>query len=528
MKNEVLLILFILVLVNPSVFSFLNKRSKRLTKKSYSYTLNQRAVNYCGASQPQNRPQPGGNQQNQGRNRGQFNNQQYRPQPHNPQPYSPQPNRPQPYSPQPNRPQPYSPQPNRPQPYSPQPYRPQPYSPQPYSPQPNRHQPINPQPYRPQPYRPQPQPQYNPYDPNSRSRYQHMKKELNGERFTPPNNKILLKYKKNIIYPDDNQEPQKEKEASNNKNNSKSAHKKRKYSEQYNNKYPNRNQYQPQPGFNRQQQHNFQPTFNGQRGQPQQFGDQKFYNPKQPGEDPLNPNKFINAPGNIPENLERNNYISLNQSGINKLLQVITPQRWKKDHSKEKKECFGELPIYNQGQCGSCFIFSAVSFFSIFHCFSTNKFVSYSQQDMVSCQPPATHLGVPNNCKGGLPKFTWDYMFKNGILEQSCQCYESHDKSIRQCNRNSCKDNSRPNITKPEHKEVIHMRNINMVAYAIEYIGPLMAGISINSENVNALNYFNQGIQGKVKYDLKTLFGGVVASGQHAGHAIVIVGYRVR
>jgi len=142
---------------------------------------------------------------------------------------------------------------------------------------------------------------------------------------------------------------------------------------------------------------------------------------------------------------------------------------------------------------------------------------------MVNCSPNSKN----NNCQGGLPKFVWAYMADNGVLEQNCLCYESHDGNPRQCSRN-CKNGGQPQLTKPEVKEVYFMIQIQMLVYAIEFIGPLMSGMSINRNNVNALNNFNQGIQGKVKYDLMKLFGGIVARGEHAGHAIVIVGYRVR
>ena len=145
---------------------------------------------------------------------------------------------------------------------------------------------------------------------------------------------------------------------------------------------------------------------------------------------------------------------------------------------------------------------------------------------MVNCLPPAA--GVPENCKGGLPKFVWDYMFREGVLAESCQCYSSHDGQVKQCMHQSCTAAGQPELTKPETREVYHMRNINALVYAIEYMGPLMAGISISSENVQALNKFNEGIQGKVKYDMQSLFGRIAQAGKHAGHAIVIVGYRVR
>jgi len=235
----------------------------------------------------------------------------------------------------------------------------------------------------------------------------------------------------------------------------------------------------------------------------------------------------MNAPGNIPENKsDGKNFIKLNQSGMDKLLKVITPQRWKKDHSKDKKECFADLPGYNQGQCGSCFIFSAVSFFSIYRCMGTGQFISYSHQHMLNCSPPS--LGAPNNCQGGLQRYVWPYMFTNGILQHSCQCYESHDGKPKQCNTTCNQPGGQPTVTKPEVNDVIHMRSLNAAVYLIEYMGPLMAGISINQQNVQSLNKFNEGIQGKVKYDMQSLFGGIAASGQHAGHAIVIVGYRVR
>jgi len=287
------------------------------------------------------------------------------------------------------------------------------------------------------------------------------------ENYIPPSNRLLEEYKKNIIYPDE--------------------------------QFKNQGKNEKQEGKSL---------------------------PIQLEEDSINPEKFIKAPGDIPVNLVGKNYVTLNSSGLKKLYDIITPQRWKKDHSKENNQCFGDLSFYNQGRCGSCFIFSAVSFFSISRCLATGHFISYSHQDMVSCSPPRGNQH--NNCQGGLPKLVWEYMVNDGVLEQSCKCYQSFDGKIEKCNRNKCFYGGHPEITKPETKEVIHIRHIMAITYAIEYAGPLMAGISINTENIESLNDFNEGIQGRVKYDLKKLFGALLARNNQAHHAIVIVGYRIR
>jgi len=246
----------------------------------------------------------------------------------------------------------------------------------------------------------------------------------------------------------------------------------------------------------------------------------------QQDEETFDPEKFVKTPGEIPINLGGKNYITLNSSGIMKIIKKITPKRWKKDHSKEKNQCFIELSFYNQGGCGSCFIFSAVSFLTISRCLSTGQFISYSHQDMVNCSPPIDKKH--NNCQGGLPKLVWEYMFNKGVLEQSCQCYQSYNGKVGKCNRQICTSSGLPKITKPQSNLIIHIRHITAIVYALEFASPVWAGISINQKNINSLNNFNKGIQGKVKYDLIKLFGDIVNGNVHAHHAIVVVGYRVR
>ena len=78
----------------------------------------------------------------------------------------------------------------------------------------------------------------------------------------------------------------------------------------------------------------------------------------------------------------------------------------------------------------------------------------------------------------------WAHIFQNGVLEQSCMFYESHDGNPRQCSRNTCKNGGQPNLTKPEIKELVHMSSIKSMVYAIEYMGPIWGAIAINPNNI--------------------------------------------
>lgn len=81
-------------------------------------------------------------------------------------------------------------------------------------------------------------------------------------------------------------------------------------------------------------------------------------------------------------------------------------------------------PIKNQGQCGSCWAFSAVATMEGAHARKTNKLVSLSEQDLVDCVPDCY------GCSGGWPFLAIEYVI-NGTDNQSYRSNKNNNKSFK-------------------------------------------------------------------------------------------------
>jgi len=84
--------------------------------------------------------------------------------------------------------------------------------------------------------------------------------------------------------------------------------------------------------------------------------------------------------------------------------------------------------IKNQGQCGSCWAFSATGALESCSAIFKNKMGDFSEQQLVDCSTSYGNAG----CGVGMPDFAFQYAIDKGIAEESDYPYKALDQS---CNK---------------------------------------------------------------------------------------------
>ena len=108
------------------------------------------------------------------------------------------------------------------------------------------------------------------------------------------------------------------------------------------------------------------------------------------------------------------------------------------DVPKDKADwnaCGKVAAVKNQGQCGSCWAFSAVgaleSFYAIKDNTSGDKIQQFAEQDLVDCSKKQGN----NGCNGGLMNYAYDYVKANKISNEADYAYTARDGKCRKVAR---------------------------------------------------------------------------------------------
>jgi cathepsin L len=129
------------------------------------------------------------------------------------------------------------------------------------------------------------------------------------------------------------------------------------------------------------------------------------------------------------------------------------------------------MPIKDQGQCGSCWAFSATSTVESAHQIATGKLVGLSEQELVSCSTSYGNLG----CNGGLMDSAFQYVMKSGQCTEAAYPYTATSDFFN-CKSSSCAVAARitgyvdvvPWTTTANDNALIAATNLTPVSVAIE------------------------------------------------------------
>jgi len=158
-------------------------------------------------------------------------------------------------------------------------------------------------------------------------------------------------------------------------------------------------------------------------------------------------------------------------------------------------------PVQDQGQCGSCWAFSAAASLSAQYYNKTKTFVLLSEQNLVDCTPYLGNVG----CKGGAFQYAFEYVMDVGIDSLASYPYTAVDGTCVYSAANSVTmDNGWRNIV--TYSEAA-------LQQAVTEVGPVSVGINAGLES---FQMYEGGVYAPSGCDPNAL-----------DHAVVVVGYGV-
>ncbi|MGQ9618184.1 MAG: C1 family peptidase [Candidatus Aminicenantia bacterium] len=158
-------------------------------------------------------------------------------------------------------------------------------------------------------------------------------------------------------------------------------------------------------------------------------------------------------------------------------------------------------PIKDQGQCGSCWAFSAIGTVESIYKIERNSFSlqpNLSEQDLVSCSNTGS-------CSGGYPSKALDFMKREGVVSEDCFPYVTKDVQCSRCSNWYYKLAK----IKDWGWVTLNTADKNSVINAIQD-GPLSAYMEVYSD----FYHYTGGI-----------YEPTPSATKEGGHAVVLIGY---
>uniref|UniRef100_A0A2M3Z104 Putative cysteine proteinase n=1 Tax=Anopheles braziliensis TaxID=58242 RepID=A0A2M3Z104_9DIPT len=157
--------------------------------------------------------------------------------------------------------------------------------------------------------------------------------------------------------------------------------------------------------------------------------------------------------------------------------------------------------VKNQGNCGSCWAFSAIGNIEGLHQIKTKKLEAYSEQELIDCDT------VDNGCNGGYMDDAFKAIEKLGGLELEEE-YPYQAKAQKTCHFNKTLSHVRV-------KGAVDMpKNETFIAQYLIENGPIAIGL-----NANAMQFYRGGISHPWH---------LLCSHKQIDHGVLIVGYGVK
>ena len=162
-------------------------------------------------------------------------------------------------------------------------------------------------------------------------------------------------------------------------------------------------------------------------------------------------------------------------------------------------------PIKDQGQCGSCWTFSATGAMEGAVMKSSGSLPSLSEQNLMDCVHPER-----DGCDGGSMTSAFKYVISNGIMSESDYPYKAHDSGVNVCNFEASE--SVAEMTDYHH---VDHGSESALQEAVANVGPISVAIDASH---HSFQHYHSGVLDSDSCSSSSLDHGVLAVGYGEYH----------